>query len=501
MVEMGKRVSDKAELSRWAQTHIYGIDKDKIGVKLTKAVMQIAGDGSAQCARGDAIRTHQWATHFPHMKSRFENGRFSVVVTNPPFGNNLKVSAEDARLAGLDIAKAGGSTYQEMEIGLLFLHRAWELLKLGGRLGIVLPETYFFSSNYAFLFEWLRTRFRPVAVANVPMEAFQGFCRAKTNFYVFEKIARARTGKVASINPGTCGIYKGGSTRFRIDPATGERTTEVDNELSALTTSFLQGEATPAVVSVPLSEVFKKRVLVPRYFDRRWDEPFGRFCADNDVQAVTLGELVDSRILLVRGGHGSPSNDRRSGSIPYVKVSDIRSLRVNVNPTNLVSRAVAEGFWRGESSGLSAWSVLTPNRASSNIGEFAMILPGEEEVVLTKEVFVFSVADGASDGWDPFYLFWALCLSCVRRQWQRITLMQTNREDCGSRWREIALPKPKSATWAGTVSAPFRKYFETIGTAKTRFVESVKMTDFEYIASVTATGVETVVPSAEEEGV
>lgn len=50
MVEMGRRVSDKAELSRWAQTHIYGIDKDKIGVKLTKAVMQIAGDGSAQCA-------------------------------------------------------------------------------------------------------------------------------------------------------------------------------------------------------------------------------------------------------------------------------------------------------------------------------------------------------------------------------------------------------------------------------------------------------------------
>jgi type I restriction enzyme M protein len=27
-----------------------------------------------------------------------------------------------------------------------------------------------------------------VVVANVPMEAFQGFCRAKTNFYVFGKI-------------------------------------------------------------------------------------------------------------------------------------------------------------------------------------------------------------------------------------------------------------------------------------------------------------------------
>lgn len=52
----------------------------------------------------------------------------------------------------------------------------------------MLPETYFFSSNYTFLFNWMKSRFRPLVVTNIPMEAFQGFCRAKTNFYVFEKI-------------------------------------------------------------------------------------------------------------------------------------------------------------------------------------------------------------------------------------------------------------------------------------------------------------------------
>ena len=45
----------KEELSRWAQTHIFGIDKDSIGVKLTKATMQIIGDGSAHCVRGDSV--------------------------------------------------------------------------------------------------------------------------------------------------------------------------------------------------------------------------------------------------------------------------------------------------------------------------------------------------------------------------------------------------------------------------------------------------------------
>lgn len=177
------------ELSRWAQTHIFGVEKDAVGVKLAKAVMQIAGDGSAHCVRGDSIRTHNWSRDFPHLThANFKPDRFSVVVTNPPFGKNLKVSAEDSRLATLELAKKGKSSYYHLEIGILFLERAYSWLRQGGRLGIVLPETYFFSSSYLFLLDWLKPRFRPLIVVNIPMEAFQGFCRAKTNFYVFEKI-------------------------------------------------------------------------------------------------------------------------------------------------------------------------------------------------------------------------------------------------------------------------------------------------------------------------
>lgn len=147
------------ELSRWAQTHIYGIDKDAIGVKLTKAIMQIAGDGSAHCVRGDLIRRQIWSRDFPHLSNVFKDGRFTVLVTNPPFGQNLKVSADDSRLEQFELAKKGGTTYSDLEIGLLFLERSYRLLKKGGRLGIVLPETYFFSSNYLFLFDWMKARF------------------------------------------------------------------------------------------------------------------------------------------------------------------------------------------------------------------------------------------------------------------------------------------------------------------------------------------------------
>ncbi len=493
MLEMRRkfpRIKD-IDLTKWAQTHLYGIEKDAVGLKLTKAIMQIAGDGSAHCARGDSVRTHKWKEEFPHLVTPFANGRFSVVLTNPPFGKNLKVSAKDCRLSGLTIAQNEDGTYRDLEIGLLFLERAYDLVKDNGRIGIVLPETYFFSTNYRFVLEWIKTRLKVEVVANVPMEAFQGFCRAKTNFYVFRK--HPKTGgmnvelrySIPFLNPKTCGIYKDGKDRFKIDAVTGEKSkTDIDNELIEAADQFAQSRKSfPARFDVHADLAFGKGVLVPTYFDTRYNAPIERFLKTFRVRGVSLGELIDRKVVSVRTGHGSPGNDQRTGSVPYIKVSDIRALRMNINPTNMVPRQVAEKFWHGRTSGLVAWDILTPNRASSNIGEFAIVMPGEEDVVLTKEMFVFRVVDDTLI--DPFYLFWALCLRAVREQWRRIVLMQTNREDCGDRYREIVLPMPSSKEWANDHSAAFRRYFESVAQAKTAFEKAVRNSGFDMIASTT----------------
>lgn len=244
----------------------------------------------------------------------------------------------------------------------------------------------------------------------------------------------------------------------------------------------------PGTVRVTLQDIFSSGVLVPRYYDTRWLDEFHTLLTAENLESISLGELKDQGVIRVSGGHGSPSNDNRTGRIPYVKVSDIRSLRVNVNPTNLVTRAVAESKWRGTNSGLEAWDLITPNRASSNIGEFAVLLPGEEQIVITKEVFVLRVIGGDESGWDPFYLLWALCLGAVRSQWQRVTLMQTNREDVGNRYREILLPKPRDPQWAREISQPFREYFMTLATARTKFLTELANSGHEFIASARTVG-------------
>jgi hypothetical protein len=189
---------DDGDAKGWAQRHLYGVDKDRINVKLTKAIMLTIGDGSTHTFLGDSLRKHLWSTTFQDLQTALVPNTFTCVVTNPPFGQNLTMSTVDAKAANIEIAKKTvkgedgsysfhATKYEERELGILFLERCHELLIIGGRLGIILPETYMFSPSYAWLRQWLKERFIFRAILNIPMEAFQGFCRAKTNFYILEK--------------------------------------------------------------------------------------------------------------------------------------------------------------------------------------------------------------------------------------------------------------------------------------------------------------------------
>ena len=186
-------------LIKWANDNLYGVDKDDIGVKLTRAMMVAMRDGSTHVLLGDAVRTNEWPTKYTRLRDELgQDGKksvveqFTVVVTNPPFGEDLKVRAADCKSAGYTIANhaamKGRGRYVDLEIGLVYLELAHRLLRVGGRIGIILPETYFFSKKYRWLPGWLEGRLKLRGMMNIAMEAFEEFCRAKTNFYIFEKV-------------------------------------------------------------------------------------------------------------------------------------------------------------------------------------------------------------------------------------------------------------------------------------------------------------------------
>lgn len=200
--EFSKGGEDTWRLVKFANDNLYGVDKDRLGLKLTKSMMIAMQDGSTHCLCGDMVRQHLWREKFPSLFSNLSdrqknrlNESFTVVITNPPFGQDLKVSASDCQkshysisIAAAAAVSAGSGNYTDLEIGLVYLEVAHRILQGGGRLGIILPETYFFSYSYRWLPGWLENHYKLRGMLNIPMEAFEEFCRAKTNFYIFEKI-------------------------------------------------------------------------------------------------------------------------------------------------------------------------------------------------------------------------------------------------------------------------------------------------------------------------
>ena len=279
----------------------------------------------------------------------------------------------------------------------------------------------------------------------------------------------------------TCGLSKGGRLLPVIDPVTGKRKQVKDTETNGLVDAvndklledakaLASGKTTDTLTFIPRSEV-NIRCAVPVYYDKRFGTQFRETMKTKAFKGFTystLGALAEQGLITIRNGHGSPSQDQRIGEVPYIKVSDLRAGLVNINPTNRVPSSVARQFWKGASSELRAFDLVCPERTSKNIGDFCILLPGQEQVVMTKEVIILRPGEGAD--FDPFYLLWALTLKVVRDQWRRVVFMQTNREDVGKRYLEIEIPVPPNVKKAAEVSQAFRDYYRTIAEARAKLI-------------------------------
>lgn len=167
-----------------------GIEKDRFLSKVTKSYMAIVGDGRAGIhLENSLLPPSSWD---PVMRADVGLGSFDVVITNPPFGTRIPIKGRDV-LSQYDLAHRFSSSAADPEIfertatlydsqppQLLFIERCLQLLRPGGRMGIVLPESVFGMPKYRHVSQWLRRRCRVVGVVSMPEELFQPHTHAKT---------------------------------------------------------------------------------------------------------------------------------------------------------------------------------------------------------------------------------------------------------------------------------------------------------------------------------
>lgn len=89
-------ISEKAS-TQWAHYNLFGVDRDKTNIKLTRALMVGMGDGSTNAHHGDSLRESKWKGDTKGIQSVLGEERYTAVLTNPPFGKDLVINAADAR--------------------------------------------------------------------------------------------------------------------------------------------------------------------------------------------------------------------------------------------------------------------------------------------------------------------------------------------------------------------------------------------------------------------
>jgi type I restriction enzyme M protein len=191
-----------SRLWKLANRCIYGCDANERMARTSKMNMIMHGDGHG------GVHHHNG---FINVNGIFE-GRFDIILTNPPFGANVepsdRISTGDVRTGDEQYRRYAdiyGQAYKDaqarvqraaeakapiasifelptrgdgkrklgkVKTEILFIERCLDLLKPGGRLGIVLPEGIFNNPSLAYVREFCEDRARILAVVSLPQDTF-----------------------------------------------------------------------------------------------------------------------------------------------------------------------------------------------------------------------------------------------------------------------------------------------------------------------------------------
>ncbi len=187
--------TEDSRLWRLANHCIFGTDANDRMARTSKMNMIMHGDGHGGVHHHDG---------FINVNGIFD-GRFDIVLTNPPFGANVESgdvvleseievpksvyrqceaeygglytaayervrALKDKPIASLfELPKQGQS---KVKTEILFIERCLNLLHPGGRMGIVLPEGVFNNPSLAYVREFCEDRAFIRAVVSLPQETF-----------------------------------------------------------------------------------------------------------------------------------------------------------------------------------------------------------------------------------------------------------------------------------------------------------------------------------------
>ena len=204
------------ECEEHVRKRVFAVDFDEKTTRVARALNVIAGDGSSNVLRLNALDYKKWdetlrdenwrdvnQAGFSGLRKLRESGesfrdfRFDIVMANPPFAGDIRESAI-IHLYELGIktkrrrTPSGKSTaekewHEKMPRHVLFIERNLQFLRPGGRMAIVLPRGVFNNVTDWHAREFIVAHARVLAVVDLHENTFKPHTGTKTSVLLVQK--------------------------------------------------------------------------------------------------------------------------------------------------------------------------------------------------------------------------------------------------------------------------------------------------------------------------
>lgn len=170
----------KDHLRHWqsfARNHLFGIEINEEITRVAKMNMILHEDGHGNVIGMDALNRIERASE---VNKGFSKERFDLVLTNPPFGADVKATIQ-TYLSDYELGHSKTSTGKKrlrksQKTEILFIERIWHYLKPGtGRTAVVLPDGVLTNSTLQYVRDFILERFQLLAVISFPKSVFQHY--------------------------------------------------------------------------------------------------------------------------------------------------------------------------------------------------------------------------------------------------------------------------------------------------------------------------------------
>lgn len=461
-------------------SNLFGIDKDLFLAKISKLYLEILSNGKSNIFCEDSLDSKSYR---PPAKQIIKNDTFDYIFTNPPFGVKIPINNKeiltDYRLGhawkNIDGRwKMQNKLMKQQAPQVLFIERCIQLLNNGGKLGIVLPEGIFGNPTDRYIWEYLITNGKILAIVSLDQNTFQPYTCNKTSILFFQKLNNVPEDYIIDFAiVENVGHDKDGKILYKLNNDGSKKLDSKDNpivndDLIDLHLAIKDAEEfnylkEQKIFKIKYSQV-KDKIFIPIYYTGV-EKTLKKLENDKNFTLATIQDLVDKKIIYSNKGGYLPRGDEIGshvyglGDIPFIRTSELNNWEINLDSYKKTSEEVYEQYKSKQN--IEAGDILIVKDGGPNlIGKTAYITELDTKIIIQSHIFQIKTLEN-DEFIDSYLLLYLLNLEIVQKQIQAITFVQGTIATIGNRIMELGLPIPSDFNKRREISDYIKKIIKS----------------------------------------